>query len=254
MRFAVDVRGGVRNQGLHGLFRPGALTAAYGLRPEDFPPVVRDALTGTAGFGRVISLPLDHHVAALVADTIDTPLEGEMRALQYAGRLAELVAYTMDAIRRHPPEESPPGQAGATGRDAEPLSWRAADLAQLALARLARQYRKPPPMVELARDLGTNPNKLQASFKAAFGITIGDYCLERRIREAQQLLLEGKLSVAEVAERVGYGHQSNFAAAFSSQLGMSPREYRRHRAPVHLSLGATEADLAEAPRRSSGRP
>ena len=109
-------------------------------------------------------------------------------------------------------------------------------------------------LVELARDLGTNPNKLQASFKAAFGITIGDYCLERRIREAQQLLLEGKLSVAEVAERVGYGHQSNFAAAFSSHLGMSPREYRRHRAPVHLSLGAAEADLAEAPRRSSGRP
>lgn len=36
MRFTVDVRGGVRNQGLHGLFRPGALTAACGLRPEDF--------------------------------------------------------------------------------------------------------------------------------------------------------------------------------------------------------------------------
>lgn len=254
MRFTMDGRSGSRNQGVNGLFRADALTEAYGLQPDDFPPVVRDALVGKAAFGRVVSLPLDHHVASLVADTIDTPLEGEMRALQYAGRLAELVAYTMDAIRRHPPEESPPSQAGATGRDAEPLSWRAADLAQLALARLARQYRKPPPMVELARDLGTNPNKLQASFKAAFGITIGDYCLERRIREAQQLLLEGKLSVAEVAERVGYGHQSNFAAAFSSHLGMSPREYRRHRAPVHLSLGAAEADLAEAPRRGSGRP
>jgi AraC-like DNA-binding protein len=254
MRYTVDARGGVRNQGVHGLFMPAALTDAYGLRPGDFPPVVRDALTGTAGFGRVVSLPLDHHVAALVADTIDTPLEGEMRALQYAGRLAELVAYTMDAIRRHPPQESPPSKASATGRDAEPLSWRAADLAQLALARLARHYRNPPLMLELARDLGTNPNKLQASFKAAFGITIGDYCLERRMREAQQLLLEGKLSVAEVAERVGYGHQSNFAAAFSSHLGMSPREYRRHRAPVHLSLGAAEADLAETSRRKSRRP
>lgn len=254
MRFTVAGRSGARNQGVNGLFRPDALTEAYGLQPDDFPPVVRDALVGKAAFGRVVSLPLDHHVAALVADTIDTPLEGEMRALQYAGRLAELVAYTMDAIRRHTPEESPPSQAGATGRDAEPLSWRAADLAQLALARLARHYRKPPLMGELARDLGTNPNKLQASFKAAFGITIGDYCLERRMREAQQLLLEGKLSVAEVAERVGYGHQSNFAAAFSSHLGMSPREYRRHRAPVHLSLGAAEADLAEASQRKSRRP
>ena len=254
MRYTVDVRGGVRNQGLHGLFRPGALTAAYGLRPEDFPPVVRDALTGTAGFGRVISLPLDHHVAALVADTIDTPLEGEMRALQYAGRLAELVAYTMDAVRRHPPEALPAVQSTTAVGTSLPLGWRTADLAQLALARLARQYRKPPQFTALARDLGTNPNKLQASFKAAFGITMGEYCLERRMREAQQLLLEGKLSVADVAERVGYGHQSNFAAAFTAHLGMSPREYRRHRAPVHVSLGAAEADLAIQPSRGSGRP
>ncbi len=250
MHITVDGQGGVRQQGMNGFFRPAALTEAYGLLPGDLPPVVRDALAGTTGFGRIVSLPLDHRVAALVADTIDTPLQGEMRALQYAGRMAELVAYTMDAIQRHPPAPRVAAQADAPPRATEPLDWRAADLAQLALERLARAYRKPPPFTELARELGTNPNKLQAAFKAAFGITMVDYCLERRMREAQQLLLEAKLSVAEVAERVGYGHQSNFAAAFSGHLGMSPREYRRHRAPVHLSLGSAEADEhAETTRR-----
>ncbi len=246
MHITVDSQGGVRQQGMNGLFRPSALTEAYGLQPHDLPPEVREAVAGTAAFGRVVSLPLDHRVAALVADTIDTPLQGEMRALQYGGRMAELVAYTLDAIRRHPPAPRFAPAAAATAEapppSAQPLGWRAADLAQLALARLAGHYRKPPLFTELARELGTNPNKLQASFKSAFGITMADYCLERRMREAQQLLLEGKLSVADVAERVGYAHQSNFAAAFSGHLGMSPREYRRHRAPVHLSLGAAEAD------------
>lgn len=233
MEITVDGMGGVRQQGVNGIFRSSALVDAYGLSRTDLPPVIQDALGGAARFGRVVSQPLDHRVASLVADTIDSPLEGEMRALQYAGRMAELVAYMIDAIKRAPTERPQPSDA----EQRAPLGWRTADLAQLALEQLTAQYRKPPLFSELAKQLGANPNKLQAAFKSAFGITMAEYCLERRMREAQQLLLEGKLSIAEVAERVGYAHQSNFAAAFSGHLGMSPREYMRHRAPINLSLG-----------------
>lgn len=233
MEITVDGIGGVRQQGVNGIFRSSALVDAYGLSRDDVPQVIQDALGGGASFGRVVSLPLDHRVANLVADTIDSPLEGEMRALQYAGRMAELVAYMVDAIKRTPPEKSHTQES----RRAAPLGWRAADLAQLAMERLTAEYRKPPLFADLAKQLGSNSNKLQMAFKAAYGITMAEYCLERRMREAQQLLLEGKLSIAEVAERVGYAHQSNFAAAFSGHLGMSPREYMRHRAPINLSLG-----------------
>lgn len=239
-----DGQPGVRQQGVNGIFSPTAFADAYGLRPDELPPAVREAVDGSRPFGRIVSLPLHHRVAGLVADTIDTPLEGEMRALQYAGRLTELVAYTMDAVRHAPPTGT------AIPTEATPLlRWRDADLAQLALERLARDYRRPPLFTTLARELGTNPNKLQAAFKGAFGTTMATYCLERRIREAQQLLLEAKLNMAEIAERVGYAHQSNFAAAFSDHVGMSPREYRRHRAPIDLALGAADKDLARPRRR-----
>jgi AraC-like DNA-binding protein len=251
MEIVVDARGGVRQQGVNGIFRPAALAKAYGLQTQDLPEQIREALTGTARFGRLVSLPLDHRVASLIADTIETPLEGEMRALQYAGRMAELVAYTIDAVRRSNAQEQ---AAAASGRPVTAsgarAAWRDADLAQLALERLSRQYRDPPLFDRLAADLGTNPNKLKRAFKEVFGITMAGYCLERRMREAQQLLLEAKLSVAQVAERVGYGHQSNFTAAFSAHVGMSPSEYRRHRAPIHLSLG--DAEQAGA-RRMRGR-
>jgi AraC-like DNA-binding protein len=235
MQLTVDGRGGVRQQSINGIFLPSAFADAYGLRRDDLPQELQQALVGAGAFGRIVSLPLDHHVAALVADTIDTPLEGDMRALQYGGRMQELVAYTLDAVRRNPPAAS-----------ARALNWRGADLAQLALQRLSREYRKPARSDALARELGTNANKLQASFKSAFGVTMAEYCLERRMREAQQLLLEAKLSIAEVAERVGYAHQSNFAAAFSGYAGMPPREYRRHRAPVNLPLGDDGSPAAAA--------
>jgi AraC-like DNA-binding protein len=222
----IDARGGCRQQTFNGIFPPSALEEVFELRTEDLPPIFRPAAMGSGAAGRIVSLPLDHRVAALVADALDTALDGEMRALQYAGRLSELVAYALDAVS----QDSPP----AKGRGV--MRWRDADLAQLALERLGQDYRDPPRFDELARQLGTNPNKLQAAFKGTFGMTMAQYCLERRMREAQQLLLEGKLSVAQVAERVGYAHQSNFAAAFSSHVGVSPRDYRKHRAPISLPL------------------
>lgn len=250
MEIVVDARGGVRQQGVNGIFRPAALARAYGLQSGDLPEQIREALSGTARFGRLVSLPLDHRVASLVADTIETQLEGEMRALQYAGRMAELVAYTIDAVRKSNAQAQSAEVAGkpAAVRSGTP-AWRDADLAQLALERLARQYRDPPLFDHLATELGTNPNKLKRAFKDVFGITMAAYCLDRRMREAQQLLLEAKLSVAEVAERVGYSHQSNFTAAFSGHVGMSPSEYRRHRAPVRLALGDVEEAEREAPPR-----
>jgi AraC-like DNA-binding protein len=221
----VDIMGGARQQGMVAIFRASAFAARYGLQLADLPPLVRDAVTGSAEVGRIASFPLDHRLAALLADTIDTRLEGEMRVVQYAGRLAELVAYTLDAMQHTPLLR---GSALNRLRDVE--------LAHAALQQLQRSYRKPPLFADLARDIGTNQNKLKAVFKEAFGLTMADYCLERRMREAQQLLLEATLTIAQVAERVGYEHQSSFAAAFGGHVGMSPRQYRQHRAPFSRPL------------------
>jgi AraC-like DNA-binding protein len=89
---------------------------------------------------------------------------------------------------------------------------------------------------ELAHQLGTNQNKQKAVFKETFRVTMAEYCIDRRIREAQHFLIEASLTISQIAERVGYDHQSSFASAFSSHVGMSPREYRRHRAALSVTL------------------
>lgn len=225
----VDITGGARQQGIVAVCRASAFTARYGLRADDLPTVMHDALAGKGALGRIASFPMDHRIAALVAETIDTRLDGELRVLQYAGRLTELVAYALDAMHHTPSLRGGTGHALHRHRDVE--------LAHAAMARLEKDYRRPPRFSDLAREIATNQNKLKAVFKEAFGFTMADYCLERRMREAQQLLLEAKLTIAQVAERVGYEHQSSFAAAFRGHVGMSPRAYRQHRAPFSVPLG-----------------
>ena len=45
--------------------------------------------------------------------------------------------------------------------------------------------------------------------------------------KAASLLAEGRLSVMEISGMAGYENCSKFAAAFRSEYGMSPSDYRR---------------------------
>lgn len=46
------------------------------------------------------------------------------------------------------------------------------------------------------------------------------------LEQAQQLLRQGNLTVAMVANEVGYTHLGHFAAAFKRRFGMTPKEYQ----------------------------
>ena len=218
---------GARQQGIVGVFRARSFAQRFGLMPEDLPPELQAAIAGEVQMGRLASFPIDHRIATLVGDTLDSRLHGELRTVQLGGRIAELVAYALEAML-HQHET----------RTAVLPRRRDLDLAHAARTRLDKGYRRPPGFADLAREIGTSQNKLKSVFRQAFGLTMADYCLERRMREAQQLLMEATLTIAQVAERVGYEHQSSFAAAFSGHVGMSPREYRKHRAPFSLDLPA----------------
>ncbi|MFV2030714.1 helix-turn-helix domain-containing protein, partial [Neisseria sp. S1] len=78
----------------------------------------------------------------------------------------------------------------------------------------------------LALACHSNPTTLQQEFQAAFGISIARYRREQIFRTACELL-EQKLSVAEVAQKVGYDNTECFSKAFKKYFGRSPREFCR---------------------------
>lgn len=54
------------------------------------------------------------------------------------------------------------------------------------------------------------------------------YLTALRMAFARELLAEGELSIAQIAERCGFVSESHFQSLFKKQTGMTPGQYRRH--------------------------
>ncbi|MBE6594612.1 MAG: helix-turn-helix domain-containing protein [Ruminococcaceae bacterium] len=65
-------------------------------------------------------------------------------------------------------------------------------------------------------------------FKRDMGRSIIDHLLEMRVSEAKALLLEGELSLKEIAERTGFGDSNYFSRIFKKRTGYTPLQYRKH--------------------------
>jgi AraC-like DNA-binding protein len=79
----------------------------------------------------------------------------------------------------------------------------------------------------LLETLGFSYAHLCRLFRATFGITPVEYRNAQRLERAKQLLLDPKLTIAEVGYAVGFNDPGYFTRQFQRQNGMSPRELRR---------------------------
>ena len=86
---------------------------------------------------------------------------------------------------------------------------------------------------ELSRRFLINPSTLKESFKAVYGKSLAAHIREHRMELAAGLLRCTGLSIAEIAERVGYENQSKFSAEFKKSTGRLPSEYRRAFSEIH---------------------
>ena len=83
------------------------------------------------------------------------------------------------------------------------------------------------PAWELSAQFSVSETSLKNYFRCVFGQNISIYLREVRMKKAAELLAKTRLSVAEIAEQVGYINQSKFASVFKKQFSLSPLEYRR---------------------------
>lgn len=82
-----------------------------------------------------------------------------------------------------------------------------------------------PDIATLAREYAVSESKLSRDFKRAYGVSIHACIIGARLEEAARLLSSGQMSVAEVAERVGYAKHSQFSEAFRRRFGVLPKDY-----------------------------
>ncbi|WP_374067173.1 helix-turn-helix transcriptional regulator [Paraliobacillus sp. JSM ZJ581] len=79
---------------------------------------------------------------------------------------------------------------------------------------------------ELAKQYCISTTALKTTFKGVYGVSIGAYMKEYRIKKAALMLLQTQKSIGDIGLAVGYKSQSKFGAAFKELYQISPHEYR----------------------------
>lgn len=92
---------------------------------------------------------------------------------------------------------------------------------------LIRNLENPPSLLELARQVGTNRDKLNQEFRQIYGTSAFNYLRLHRLERARELLESREKNVTEVAFDVGYTHPKNFTRAFKSHFGINPGDFLR---------------------------
>jgi len=77
---------------------------------------------------------------------------------------------------------------------------------------------------ELAAVAGFSVSHFKPLFKQSVGRPVHRYVLERRVERARTLVLEGTLSMIEIALALGFSHQSHMARCMRRVLGLSPSQ------------------------------
>jgi AraC-like DNA-binding protein len=100
---------------------------------------------------------------------------------------------------------------------------------RLAVA-IRRMHERPAhtwTVAQLAKEAALSRSTFFERFSRAVGLAPMEYLLGWRMALAKNLLRRKELTVAEVAEQVGYSSASTFSVAFSRHTGLPPTHYAR---------------------------
>ncbi len=96
-----------------------------------------------------------------------------------------------------------------------------------ALAAIHAQPGQDWKVEQLARASGMSRTAFAVKFSAMLGVSPYQYLTEWRIAEARRLLRDQRLSVAAVAEQLGYQSEAAFRRTFKRVAGVGPGQIRR---------------------------
>lgn len=81
-------------------------------------------------------------------------------------------------------------------------------------------------MVLLCEHVKKSESQAIRIFKAAYGVTPYAYLLERKLSFSKKLLLDTTLSVAQIAEKLGFADEYYFSNIFKKKIGVCPSSFR----------------------------
>jgi AraC family transcriptional regulator len=80
---------------------------------------------------------------------------------------------------------------------------------------------------EISNAIEMSPHYFTRMFKQSTGMSAYQYVIHCRMERAKHLLCKQDLSIAEVAQQIGFQNQGHFTNAFRKNTGTTPKKYRR---------------------------
>lgn len=119
-------------------------------------------------------------------------------------------------------------QDDVESRSGSPAIRRACDMIEAALASRIS-------LVALARSLDISARHLTRVFRSTTGYSPHEYITLRRLARARELIERGGLSLAEVAENVGFVSHAHMTATFRKILGVPPSYFSNRGIEIPIS-------------------
>jgi AraC-like DNA-binding protein len=95
-------------------------------------------------------------------------------------------------------------------------------------AYLAANRHRHVTLAELSRELHASGSSIRHTFHKKMNVSIGHYQLVQRLRHGINLLKTTELSIAEIAEKVGFSSTNGFTVAVKRECkGATPKKFRK---------------------------
>lgn len=152
------------------------------------------------------------------------PLEPAMEDLRRAceRRDGDTAREVRELLRELPAliERAPTVRPNARGPRAAP-SWlrRIHD-------RVCEEFRRRPPIEELATEAGVHPDHVCRSFRQHFGYTVSELVRRRRVERAAASIRTSDRTLSTIAFEAGFADQSHMTREMRRYLGVTPGELR----------------------------
>ena len=95
---------------------------------------------------------------------------------------------------------------------------------QCAIAYIHDRLSEPISIADIAQQLHLSQYYFCRLFKQSTGLSPYQYLIQQRVERAKQILLQGNMSIAEVAIAVGFSDQSQLTHHFKRRLGITPKQ------------------------------
>lgn len=159
-------------------------------------------------------------IGTLFLQIRDKLIAGETSRLYYESKVGELLSIVAGNFHK---------QCQDIALQQKPFSSQEKKALEAVRQAIEQNILNPPELSQLCKISTMGQTKLRESFKTMYGVPIGTYIRQAKMRYAILLLTKPNLTIGSIAEHLGYANASKFAAAFRKVYGQSPEEYRNQK-------------------------